>query len=81
MWGQKGGGHSFDMFIKSIRHPVGNVQQAPGYSYLKFRGEVLAGDSHSGVISISQILDFLTGKPQRALDTDCRGKVRILTVQ
>lgn len=54
------------MFIKSIRYPVGNVEKAAGYSYLKFRGgysylkfrgEVLAGDRNSGVISISQILE------------------------
>lgn len=42
------------MFIKPDRHPLGNMEQAPGYSYLKFRGEVLAGDRNSGVIRTSQ---------------------------
>lgn len=36
MGAKVGGGRSFDMFLKSVRHPLGNMEQAPGYSYLKF---------------------------------------------
>ena len=57
-------------FMKSIRHPVGNVEEAVGYSHLKFRGEVPVGARKVGIISTSQILESLTEKQQRALDTD-----------
>lgn len=63
MWGQTGRGiRSFDIFMKSARHPVGNVERADGYSYLKFRGEVEAGIENVGPTGISQILDSCYGQ-------------------
>lgn len=56
--------------MRSFRHPIGNVEEAVGYSHLKFRGEVPVGDRKVGIISTSQILDSLTEKQLRALDTD-----------
>lgn len=59
-----------DVFMTSTRQPVGNVEWADGYSYLKFRGEVQAGNRNLGAASISQILDSLIGKQQTTLATD-----------
>lgn len=56
--------------MKSIGHPVGNVEETAEYSYLKFRGEVSVAERHVGIISISLILDSPTGKQQKVLDTD-----------
>ena len=59
-------------FMKPIGHPVGNVEETDGYSYLKFRGAVSVAERivAVGIISISLILDFPIGKQQKVLDTD-----------
>lgn len=57
-------------FMKPIGHPVGNVEERAGYSYLKFRGAVSVAERNVGIISISLILDSPIGKQQKVLDTD-----------
>lgn len=57
-------------FMKPTGHPVGNVEETAGYSYLKFRGEVSVAERHVGIISISLTLDSPTGKQQKVLHTD-----------
>lgn len=57
-------------FQSPIGHPVGNVEERAGYSYLKFRGAVSVAERNVGIISISLILDSPIGKQQKVLDTD-----------